>query len=64
LVGNPEEKRLLGRPRRRWESNNNNNNNNIYINETEWEGVNLEQIAGSCEHVNQLLSSIQCDRFI
>ena len=26
-MGKPEVKRLLGRPRRRWEDNNNNNNN-------------------------------------
>jgi hypothetical protein len=29
LVGKPEEKRPLGRPRRRWEVNNNNNNNKM-----------------------------------
>ena len=28
LVGKPEGRRPLGRPRRRWEDNNNNNNNN------------------------------------
>jgi hypothetical protein len=34
LVGKPEEKRPLGRPRRRWVDN-----INIYLRETGWDGM-------------------------
>jgi hypothetical protein len=40
LVGNPEGKRLLGRPRRRWV-----NNTKIDIRETGWSGVDWIDLA-------------------
>jgi hypothetical protein len=39
LVGKPEGKRPLGRPRRRWEYN-----IRLDLRETEWEGVNWTQL--------------------
>ena len=57
LVGKPEEKRRLGRPRCRWE--------NIKINprDVRWEGlgwVQLAQKAGRCEDGSGPSSSIMC----
>ena len=40
LIGKPETKRLLGRPRRRWE-----NNFKLYLKEILWEGVDWIDLA-------------------
>jgi hypothetical protein len=40
LVGKPEEKRPLGRPRRRWE-----HNNRMDLREIEWGGMDLIDLA-------------------
>jgi hypothetical protein len=64
-VGEPERRRPLGRPRRRWEDN-----IKIDLEEVEW-GHGLDrfisgygQVAGSSECRNQLSVSIKCGKFL
>jgi hypothetical protein len=60
LVGKSEEKRSLGRNRRRWQDN-----IGMVIREIWWEVVNWihlahdRPVAGSCEHGNELSGSIK-----
>jgi hypothetical protein len=49
LVGGPEEKRALGRPRHRWKGN-----SKLDLKEIGWEGVNSTQLAQDIQN-NQLL---------
>jgi hypothetical protein len=65
LVGRPEGKRSLGKPRRRWE-----NNIKMYLREVGW-GQGLDrfgsgwgQVAGSCECGNEPSGSIKCGEFL
>jgi hypothetical protein len=53
LVGNPEGKRPLGRPRCRWEDN-----IMMDLREVGWDGIDLAQDRDSCEHSNDPFSSI------
>ena len=65
LVGKPEGKRPLGRPRRRWEDN---------IKMDLWEvgggwrldgvGSGQGQMAGTCECGNELSGSVKCGEFL
>jgi hypothetical protein len=62
LVGKPEMKPHLGRPRRRWV-----HNIRMGLRETVWEGVDwirlaqdTDQWGGSCEHGNEASGSIKC----
>ena len=66
LVGKPEVKRLLGRPRYRWEDN-----IKIDIQEVGWGGLGLAcsgsgggQVAGTSECSNEPSSSIKCEEFL
>jgi hypothetical protein len=57
LVGKPEGKRALGRPRRRWERN-----NRMDLKEVVWErdasGSGQGLVMGPCEHSNEPSGSI------
>ena len=66
LVGKPEGKRPLGRPRRRWEDN-----IKIDLQEVECGGYGLDragsgkrQVAGTCECGNEPSGSIKCGEFL
>jgi hypothetical protein len=60
LVGKPEGRRPLGRPRRRWV-----NNIKIYLREIGWAGMYWIDVAqgpeeDSCEHGNEPSGSVKC----
>jgi hypothetical protein len=60
LVGKPEEKRPLGRPRRRWVDN-----IKMDLREIGWDGVDWFDMAqgpvqGSCEHGIEPSGSVKC----
>jgi hypothetical protein len=60
LVGRPEGKKLLARPRRRWEDNINMDLREIGINrELDSAGSGYGPVAGFCEHGNKLSGSIK-----
>ena len=66
LVWKPEGKRLLGRPRRRWEDN-----IKMDLQELGCGGYGLDrggsgkgQVAGSCEYGNEPLDSMKCWEFL
>jgi hypothetical protein len=65
LVGNPEEKRPLGRPRRRWVDN-----IKINLREIGWDGrvgsiwLRMEPVEGSCERGNEPSGSINRWEFL
>jgi hypothetical protein len=66
LVGRPEGRRPLGRPRRRWE-----NNIKMDLQEVGWEGVDwidmardMGQVAGSCDCGNEPSDSIKHGEFL
>jgi hypothetical protein len=61
LVGKPDGKRQLGRPRHKWEDNIKEN-----LKEILWERYELDSsssgygpVAGSCEHGNELFGSLK-----
>jgi hypothetical protein len=53
LVGNSEEKGLLGRPRRRWV-----NNIKIYLRETGWDGMDWLDLAQDRDQWRVLLNTV------
>jgi hypothetical protein len=58
LVGKPEGKRPLGRPRRRWVDN-----IKMDLREIKWDGmdwIDLAQVEGSCGYGNEPSGSIKC----
>jgi hypothetical protein len=63
LVGKPEGKRPLGRPRRRWEDN-----IRTDLRAIGWGGMGWIDLAqnreGSCEHGNEPSGSIRCWEFL
>jgi hypothetical protein len=62
LVGKPEGKKPLGRPRRRLDDN-----IKMYLKEIEWEVMNWSQVAQDRDRwqaVLKLLSAIKCREFI
>jgi hypothetical protein len=66
LVGKPEGKRPLGRPRHRWEDN-----IRIDLREIKWEVVgwvhlaqDKDQVAACCEHGNEHSGSIKGGEFL
>ena len=61
LVGKPEGKRPLGRPRRRWEDNMKMDLQEV---ETGWSWLRMGQMAGTCEYGNELSGSIKCGEFL
>jgi len=58
LVGKPEGKRPLGRPRRRWKDN-----IKMHLQEVGW-GSGLGQVAGFCKYVIEHWGSIKCREFL
>ena len=62
LVGKPEGKRPLGRPRRRWEDN-----IKMDLREVGGGGDSMElaqERAGTCEYGDELSGSIKCGEFL
>jgi hypothetical protein len=65
LVGKPEGKRPLGRPRRRWVNNIKMNLREIVWAGMDWIGLDLSgagygRVEASCEHGNKPAGSIEC----
>jgi hypothetical protein len=61
LVGRPEGKRPLGRPRHRWEDNIKMDLKEVGIDGANW--IHLGPVAGFCEHGNEPSGSIRKDIF-
>ena len=61
ILGKPEGKRPLGRPRRRWEDNMKMDLQEV---ETGWSWLRMGQMAGTCECGNELSGSIKCGEFL
>jgi len=59
LVGKPEGKRPLGRPRHRWEDN-----IKMDLQEVKCGGMNCIELAGTCECGNEPSGSIKCGEFL
>jgi hypothetical protein len=65
LVGKPERKGRLGRPRSRWEDN-----IKMYLQKTGCYGVHCSDLAhgkqgaGACEHSHRALTSVKCEEFL
>jgi hypothetical protein len=65
LVGTPEGKRPLGRPRCRWEENNKTDLQEIGCGGMDWIKLAQErQVAGICESGNEPSGSIKCGEFL
>jgi hypothetical protein len=65
LVGRPEGRRPLGRPRRRWEDNIKIDLREIGFGDVDWiHWAQDRQVAGSCEHGNEPSGSIKCGKFL
>jgi hypothetical protein len=65
LVGKPERKRPLGRPRRRWEDNIRMDLQELGCGGMDWIGLAQDrQVAGNCECGNELSGSIKCGEFL
>jgi hypothetical protein len=65
LVGKPEGKRPLGRPRRRWEDNIKMNLQEVGCGGMDWIGLAQDrQVAGNCECGNEPSGSIKCGEFL
>ena len=62
LVGKPEGKRPLGRPRRRWEDNIKMDLQEVRCGGMDW--IELAQVAGNCECGNESSGSIKCGEFL
>jgi hypothetical protein len=63
LVGKPKEKRLLGRPRRRWEDCIKRDFQEVRCGV--WTGSSwLKMVAGTCECSNELSGSVKCGEFL
>ena len=62
LVGKPEGKRPLGRPRRRWEDNIKMDLQEVGGVETGWSWLRIG--TGTCEYSNELSGSIKCGEFL
>jgi hypothetical protein len=65
LVGNPEGKRPLGRPRHRWEDNIRMGLQEVGCVGMDWIGLAQDRhVAGTCENGNEPLGSIKCGEFL
>jgi hypothetical protein len=65
LVGRPEGKRPLERPRRRWENNSKMDIQDVGYGVTDWiELVQERQVAGTCKCSYELSGSKKCDEFL
>jgi hypothetical protein len=64
-VGKPEEKRQLGRPRRRWRDNNRMDLQKMGCEGMDWIGLAQDrQVAGTCECGNKPSGSIKQGEFL
>ena len=64
-IGRPEEKRPLGKPRRRWKDN----IKKIFKNGVGWRGLDSSgpgqgQLVGACAYGNEPSGSIKCGEFL
>jgi hypothetical protein len=65
LVGKPEGKRPLGRPRRRWEDNIRMDLQEVGCGGMDWIGLSQDRhVAGNCECGNKPSGSIKCGEFL
>jgi hypothetical protein len=65
LVGKPEDKRPLRRPRHRWEDNIKMDFQEVGCGGMNWiELAQDRQVAGTCEHGNEPSGSIKCGEFL
>jgi hypothetical protein len=65
LVGKPEGKRPLGRPRRRWEDNIRMDLQEVGCGGMDWIVLALDrQVAGNCECCNEPSGLIKCGEFL
>jgi hypothetical protein len=65
LVGKPEGKRPLGRPRHRWDDNIKMDLQEVGCGGMDWIGLAQDrQVAGTCECGNELSGSIKCREFL
>jgi hypothetical protein len=63
LVGKPDVKRPLGRPRRKWENNIKMDLQKVGCGD--WISLaHMGQVAGTCESGNELSGSIKCGQFL
>jgi hypothetical protein len=64
LVGRPEGRRPLGRPRCRWEDNIKMDLREIGFGDVDSLGSGQGHVVGSCEHGNEPSGSIKCGEFL
>jgi hypothetical protein len=65
LVGKPEGKRPMGRPRRRWEDNIRMDLQEVGCGVMDWIGLARDnQMAGNCDCGNEPSDSIKCGEFL
>ena len=65
LMGKPEGKRPLGRPRRRWEDNIKMDLQEVACGNMDWVDLaQIGQVAGACEYGNELWGSVKCGEFL
>jgi hypothetical protein len=65
LVGKPEGKRPLGRPRRRWDDNIKITLQEVGCGGMDWIGLTQDrQVAGNCECGHEPSGSIKCGKFL
>jgi hypothetical protein len=64
LVGKPEVKRPLGRPRRRWEDNIRMDLLEVGCGGMNWIGLDQDKVAGTCGCDNDPSGSVKCREFL
>ena len=64
LVGKPERKRPLGRPRRRWVDNIRMDLQEVGCGYVDWIGLAQAQVADACVCGNEPSGSIKCGEFL
>jgi len=65
LVGKPEGKRPLGRPRRRWDDNIRMDLQEVGCGYVDWIGLTQDrQVADACESGNEPSGSVKCGEFL
>jgi hypothetical protein len=64
LVGKPEGKRPLGRPRRRWEDTIKMDLQELGCEGMAWIDMAQERVAGTCECCNEPSSFLKCGEFL
>jgi hypothetical protein len=63
LVGKPEGKIPLGKPRRRWKDNIKRDLQEVGCGDMDWIDVAQDRVAGTCECGNELSGAIKCGEF-